>query len=127
LPSHPDERREEIILPGEVPSPLNPPAGCRFHPRCPHAMAICVAAVPPGAQVADSHVSACWLHATGLTTAQSQPLGYPLGQPPLSQPLAQPLSQPLSAQTARAQPPSIRSAGQPDAPSSSATEGGEET
>src|SRR6267154_550861 len=41
LPSHPDEKRDEIILPGEVPSPLNPPAGCRFHPRCPHAMARC--------------------------------------------------------------------------------------
>ena len=41
LPSHPDERREEIILPGEVPSPLNPPNGCRFHPRCPHVMPIC--------------------------------------------------------------------------------------
>jgi oligopeptide/dipeptide ABC transporter ATP-binding protein len=41
LPSHPDERREEIILPGEVPSPLNPPSGCRFHPRCPHALKRC--------------------------------------------------------------------------------------
>jgi oligopeptide/dipeptide ABC transporter ATP-binding protein len=41
LPSHPDERQEEIILPGEVPSPLNPPSGCRFHPRCPHAMERC--------------------------------------------------------------------------------------
>jgi oligopeptide/dipeptide ABC transporter ATP-binding protein len=41
LPSHPDERREEIILLGEVPSPLNPPSGCRFHPRCPHAMSRC--------------------------------------------------------------------------------------
>ena len=41
LPSHPDEKREEIILPGEVPSPLNPPSGCYFPPRCPHAMPRC--------------------------------------------------------------------------------------
>src|SRR5712671_2897943 len=41
LPSHPDERRPEIILQGEVPSPLNPPDGCRFHPRCPRALAQC--------------------------------------------------------------------------------------
>jgi oligopeptide/dipeptide ABC transporter ATP-binding protein len=41
LPSHPDEQREEIVLAGEVPSPLNPPAGCRFHPRCPQAMSHC--------------------------------------------------------------------------------------
>jgi oligopeptide/dipeptide ABC transporter ATP-binding protein len=46
LPSHPDERREEIILPGEVPSPLNPPSGCRFHPRCPHAMERCAKREP---------------------------------------------------------------------------------
>ena len=46
LPSHPDERREEIILPGEVPSPINPPSGCRFHPRCPQAMARCSSDVP---------------------------------------------------------------------------------
>jgi oligopeptide/dipeptide ABC transporter ATP-binding protein len=47
LPSHPDERRDEIILPGEVPSPLNPPAGCRFHPRCPQVMARCGEDIPP--------------------------------------------------------------------------------
>jgi len=47
LPAHPDETREEIILTGEVPSPINPPAGCRFHPRCPHVMPRCSVEVPP--------------------------------------------------------------------------------
>ena len=41
LPSHPDEKREEIILAGEVPSPLAPPPGCHFHPRCPSVMDRC--------------------------------------------------------------------------------------
>jgi oligopeptide/dipeptide ABC transporter ATP-binding protein len=41
LPAHPDIVRDEIILPGEVPSPINPPAGCRFHPRCLFAMPQC--------------------------------------------------------------------------------------
>jgi oligopeptide/dipeptide ABC transporter ATP-binding protein len=61
LPSHPDERREEIILPGEVPSPLNPPSGCRFHPRCPHAMPICGQQEPVLAQV-DGRLVACHLY-----------------------------------------------------------------
>jgi oligopeptide/dipeptide ABC transporter ATP-binding protein len=46
LPSHPDERRDEIILAGEVPSPLAPPAGCRFHPRCPFALPRCSSEEP---------------------------------------------------------------------------------
>ena len=46
LPSHPDERRDEIILSGEVPSPVNPPAGCRFHPRCPSVMDRCRTEIP---------------------------------------------------------------------------------
>ena len=46
LPSHPDEKRDEVVVTGEVPSPLAPPSGCRFHPRCPHAMARCVSEEP---------------------------------------------------------------------------------
>jgi oligopeptide transport system ATP-binding protein len=61
LPSHPDERREEIILPGEVPSPLNPPSGCRFHPRCPHAMASCADEEPMLRNV-ERRIVACHLY-----------------------------------------------------------------
>jgi oligopeptide transport system ATP-binding protein len=61
LPSHPDEKQEEIILPGEVPSPLNPPSGCRFHPRCPHAMARCAEEAPALAPVEGRRV-ACHLY-----------------------------------------------------------------
>ena len=46
LPSHPDLIQEEIILTGEVPSPINPPKGCRFHPRCPFAMDRCAEEIP---------------------------------------------------------------------------------
>ena len=47
---------------GGAPSLMAPPSGCRFHPRCPHAMAICSAQAPPAARVAPGHVSSCWLH-----------------------------------------------------------------
>src|SRR5260221_8718290 len=72
LPSHPDEKQEEIILQGEVPSPLNPPAGCRFHPRCPHAMARCGEAEPPLASVGGRLV-ACHLY----DAAVAAPLAVP--------------------------------------------------
>jgi oligopeptide/dipeptide ABC transporter ATP-binding protein len=62
LPSHPDERREEVILPGEVPSPLRPPSGCHFHPRCPHAMARCGRHAPRLDQV-QGRLVACHLYA----------------------------------------------------------------
>jgi peptide/nickel transport system ATP-binding protein len=47
---------------GELPSPLNPPTGCAFHPRCPHAMARCAAELPLLREVAPSHWSACHLN-----------------------------------------------------------------
>ncbi len=62
LPSHPDEQRDEIIIPGEVPSPLNPPSGCRFHPRCPFVMPICSEVEPPLKPTTDGHLVACHLY-----------------------------------------------------------------
>jgi oligopeptide/dipeptide ABC transporter ATP-binding protein len=47
---------------GEIPSPLNPPSGCHFHPRCPHAMARCRVEVPKLREVAPGHRSACHLN-----------------------------------------------------------------
>ena len=62
LPSHPDIEREEIILQGEVPSPINPPSGCRFHPRCPMAMPECATIEPVEKEVASGHMVACHLY-----------------------------------------------------------------
>ena len=47
---------------GEIPSPLNPPAGCHFHPRCPHAMPRCSVEVPAFREIAPNHYSACHLN-----------------------------------------------------------------
>ena len=62
LPSHPDTPQEEIILTGEVPSPLNPPSGCHFHPRCPFAMDRCSVEVPEVREVAPGHTVSCHLY-----------------------------------------------------------------
>jgi oligopeptide/dipeptide ABC transporter ATP-binding protein len=62
LPAHPDEQRDEIILSGELPSPLRPPSGCRFHPRCPFAMPICSEVEPVLKLQAASHEAACHLY-----------------------------------------------------------------
>ncbi len=62
---------------GAPPSLVAPPPGCRFHPRCPHAMAICADTAPDGFDVGAGHVSACWLHAPGLDAAQASPLTRP--------------------------------------------------
>jgi oligopeptide/dipeptide ABC transporter ATP-binding protein len=62
LPSHPDIERDEIILQGEVPSPINPPSGCRFHPRCPMAKAECSTVEPQEKEMAPGHMVACHLY-----------------------------------------------------------------
>ena len=56
-----EARRERIVLRGEVPSPLNPPSGCVFHPRCPIAEARCSAEVPALREIRAGHWSACHL------------------------------------------------------------------
>jgi oligopeptide/dipeptide ABC transporter ATP-binding protein len=62
LPSHPDQRHERLAISGEVPSALDPPSGCRFHPRCPHAMPRCTDEAPIRKEVAPQHSVACHLY-----------------------------------------------------------------
>ena len=62
LPSHPDVEREEIVLQGEVPSPINPPSGCRFHPRCPFAMEKCSVEEPVMKDMGNDHKVSCHLY-----------------------------------------------------------------
>ncbi|HET7403856.1 MAG TPA: ABC transporter ATP-binding protein [Usitatibacter sp.] len=59
----PDPRsaRKRIILSGDVPSPIDPPPGCRFHTRCPYAFDRCRVEVPPLLEVAPGHLAACHL------------------------------------------------------------------
>ncbi|MBI4594276.1 MAG: dipeptide ABC transporter ATP-binding protein [Candidatus Rokubacteria bacterium] len=56
-----EARRERVVLGGEVPSPLNPPSGCVFHPRCPIAIDRCRVEVPPLREVKAGHWAACLL------------------------------------------------------------------
>ena len=62
LSAHPDTVREEIVLTGEVPSPLNPPSGCAFHPRCPAAFEPCPNEGPRLREVEKGHKVSCHLY-----------------------------------------------------------------
>ncbi|WP_259698437.1 ABC transporter ATP-binding protein [Pseudomonas fluorescens] len=55
----PGRQRQRVLLQGDVPSPANPPAGCRFHPRCPIARANCAVEEPHLEEKAPSHWVAC--------------------------------------------------------------------
>jgi len=59
----PDKKKKRIILKGDVPSPVNPPCGCRFHPRCPKAMDICSRIEPVWAEVEANRFTMCHLYA----------------------------------------------------------------
>ena len=62
LPLHPSARRQRIVLRGEVPNPVKPPDGCRFHPRCPKAMERCRNEEPEGREVKPGRFTACHLY-----------------------------------------------------------------
>lgn len=62
VPSLREDKKLEFI-PGEVPSLINPPPGCRFHPRCPYAKEICKKEEPPMIKIEEEHYVACWLYA----------------------------------------------------------------
>ncbi len=60
LEPNPEIKKDPIILEGDVPSPANPPPGCRFHPRCWLMMSKCSEEEPPYVDLGDGHLAACW-------------------------------------------------------------------
>ncbi len=68
-----EKKRERIILTGDVPSPINPPSGCRFHTRCPFVMDICREKEPPLTDQGGGHSVACWLYPLKEEPQQKQP------------------------------------------------------
>jgi oligopeptide/dipeptide ABC transporter ATP-binding protein len=70
---HPGLKRQRIILTGDVPSPVNPPSGCHFHPRCPEAMPVCGRLEPPLIQLAEGHLAACHRRDPGFPEREDLP------------------------------------------------------
>ena len=79
LPAHPDEIREEVLVAGEVPSPISPPSGCRFHPRCPHAFARC-ASEEPLLRPVGGRLAACHLYDVPAATKGAALAAAPLAR-----------------------------------------------
>ena len=61
-PPHPDIASKEIILEGEVPSPIDRPSGCHFHPRCPYVLPVCAESYPDARELGGDHRVACHLY-----------------------------------------------------------------
>ena len=68
----PDARINRIILKGSIPSPANPPSGCKFHTRCSHCMEVCKYAVPEWLEVEPEHFCACHLYDTPEAKAKAE-------------------------------------------------------
>jgi peptide/nickel transport system ATP-binding protein/oligopeptide transport system ATP-binding protein len=58
----PTRKTEQVLLEGDIPSPINPPSGCRFHTRCPQAMERCSQSEPPMTDAGEGHGVACFLY-----------------------------------------------------------------
>ncbi len=81
---NPRKKRHRILLEGDVPSPLDPSPGCRFHPRCRHVMEICRETAPPLREIKTGHWTACHLYedhppTMGRGDSGTAPLGSPSG------------------------------------------------
>jgi oligopeptide/dipeptide ABC transporter ATP-binding protein len=67
----PDKKSSRILLTGDVPSPANPPSGCKFHPRCRYAQPVCSQEIPQLVEYSPDHYAACHLvkdlELTGIT------------------------------------------------------------
>jgi len=73
IPDPHKKNRKKVILQGDVPSPRNPPPGCRFHTRCPECMDICTREKPPARLIKGRHIVTCHLYNTGALWSPSTP------------------------------------------------------